>query len=112
MGTIQLRAAGTIEGTPFWRRQRQLHLQNNHHEAGSVYLVNALMPDDSAITVVAQTRDATQRDARIHYNVAPRWAAYAYWPIVGSWLVGGWWFLRRERHNSARHAPCTRSAGA
>jgi len=84
MGTIQLRAAGNVERTPFWRRQRQLHLQNNHHEADSVYLVNALMPSDGAVTVVAQTRDATQQDARIDYKVAPQWAKYAYWPVVGA----------------------------
>jgi hypothetical protein len=84
MGTIQVRAAGRVEQGSFWRRQRQLHVRNNHHEAGSVYLVNALMPSDRAIAVVAQTRDTTQRDARIDYSVTPRWARYAYWPVVGA----------------------------
>jgi hypothetical protein len=108
MGTIQVRAAGHVEQGPFWRRQRRLHFRNNHHEAGSVYLVNALMPSDRAIVVVAQTRDAIQRGARIDYNVGPQWAQYAYWPIVGL-VVGGWWavggwFVSRERFGRARFA--------
>ncbi len=85
MGTIQLRAVGDVEQAGLWRRRRQLHFQNNnHHEASSVYLVNALIPSDGGITVVAQTRDAKQREARIDYSVSPRWPGYLYWPVVGA----------------------------
>ena len=83
MGTIQLQAVGDVEQVAMWPRQRQLHLQNNHHEASSVYLVNALIPSDNGITVVAQTRDAKQRDVSIDYSVSPQWLKYLYWPIVG-----------------------------
>ena len=97
MGTIQLRAVGDVEQAAIWRRQRQLHFQNNHHSASSVNLVNALVPSDPGITVVAQTRDAKQRDARIEYSVRPQWPKYVYWPVLG---VAALFFVFRRRSRS------------
>lgn len=82
MGVFQLRAVGDATSAAIWRRQRELHFQNNHHAASSVYLVNALLPADAGVSVVSQTRDTKQRGARIDYNVAPQWARYAYWPVI------------------------------
>ena len=91
LGAIQVRARGDIE--PRMAFRRELHFQNNHHAASSVYLVNALMPSDRGISVVSQTRDTKQRDARIEYSVTPQWPKYVYWPVLGL-VVGGWWFVK------------------
>ena len=100
LGAIQLRTSGDVESRMSFRRE--LHFQNNHHAASSVYLVNALMPTDSGIRVVSQRRDAKQRDARIEYSVRPQWPKYVYWPILGL-VVGGWWFMKGARF----HRPLT-----
>jgi hypothetical protein len=92
LGAIQLRASGEVE--PRMSFRRELHFQNNHHAASSVYLFNALVPADPGISVVAQTRDATQRDARIEYSVRPQWPKYVYWPLLGL-VVGGLWLKAR-----------------
>src|SRR5688572_3592365 len=93
MGTIQVCGAADVVPVAMWRRQRQLHIRNNHHPRSSVYLVNAMIPGDDGTTVVAQTRDATQREARIDYALSPQWSKYAYWPIFGL-VVGGWWLVK------------------
>jgi hypothetical protein len=90
-GTIVLQARAVapraIGATP------QLRFRNDHHPQSSVYLVNALMPSDAGITVVRQTRDTTQREATIDYDVRSQWRSQLYWPLVGL-VVGGWWFAR------------------
>lgn len=97
MGTIQVRGEADVVPLSMWRRQRQLHVRNNHRPRSSVYLVNAMIPGDDSITVVAQTRDETQRDAHIDYRVSPRSARYLYWPLFGL-LVGGWWLVTGRAH--------------
>ncbi|HET9469003.1 MAG TPA: hypothetical protein VFO48_11350 [Vicinamibacterales bacterium] len=101
MGAVQLRAVGNVQAAAIWRRQRQLHFTNNHHAASSVYLVNALLPTDAGVSVVSQTRDAKQREARIEYTVTPQWAGYVYGPLVGL-VVGGWWLKARAKPNARR----------
>lgn len=81
LGTIQLRADGRVSPGVYGRRE--VRVRNNHQPGGSVYLVNALIPDDAGIQVVGQTRDAQQRDARIKYNLTPEWPKYVYWPLIG-----------------------------
>jgi hypothetical protein len=95
LGTIQVRASADVERRMSFRRE--LHFQNNHHAASSVYLVNALIPTDPGISVVSQTRDATQRGARIEYSVRPQWPKYVYWPLLG---VAALFFVFRRRSRS------------
>jgi hypothetical protein len=95
LGAIRVRARGGIELR--MRFRRELHFQNNHHPDSSVYLVNALMPADRGISVVSQTRDAKQRDARIAYSVTPQWPKYVYWPALG---VAALFFVYRRRSRS------------
>ena len=45
VGTIQLRAVGNIDAVAAGRRH--LYFRNNHQPAASVYLVNALVPEDA-----------------------------------------------------------------
>ena len=95
LGAIQVRARGDIE--PRMSFRRDLHFQNNHQAASSVYLVNALMPSDRGISVVSQARDTRQRDARIEYSVTPQWPKYVYWPALG---VAALFFVYRRRSRS------------
>jgi hypothetical protein len=104
LGAIQLRASGDVASRMSFRRE--LHFQNNHHAASSVYLVNALMPQDPGITVVAQTRDTTQRDARIEYSVRPQWPKYVYWPVLGL-VVGGLWLVKSRAKSRSTTPPTT-----
>ena len=85
LGAIQLRASGDVE--PRMSFRRELRFQNNHHAASSVYLVNALIPSDAGISVVSQTRDAKQRDARIEYSVRPQWPKYRVLAVAGVAVV-------------------------
>ncbi len=81
MATIRLRATGRVaarSGT------RDLLVENRHLPSSSVYVVNALMPDDRAITVVSQTRDPRQSSARIAYDIGEGSVAQATWLSIGA----------------------------
>ncbi len=80
-GTIQVRAAGTV-GTVVSGRRR-LDFRNNHQPAASVYLANALIPQDDDVGVVAQIRDPRQQGVRIEYDVHPRWPGQLIWLVLG-----------------------------
>jgi hypothetical protein len=85
LGTIQLRASGRSQSVVPGRRQ--LHFRNNHQPQMSVYLVNALMPEDTGVSVVAQTRDARQQSVRVEYDVGPRWPAQVLWLVLAVVLL-------------------------
>ena len=97
LGTIQVRASSDVE--PRVRFRRQLHFQNNHQPESSVYLVNALVPADSGIAVVSQTRDTKQQKVRIDYSVTPQWHKYLYWPLLSLFAIVGWWLVERRSTN-------------
>jgi hypothetical protein len=82
LGTIQLRAVGNVATVLAGRRH--LYFRNNHQPAASVYLVNALMPEDADVGVVGQTRDVRQQGVRVEYNVGPRWPAKLLWLFLGA----------------------------
>ena len=92
MGIIQLRATGRVNAGPGTRR---LYLQNRHLPAASVYMVNALMPDDRAITVVSQRRDPQQSSATIAYEMGPGRIAQATWLSIGAIGLSALAFFRR-----------------
>jgi hypothetical protein len=75
VGTIRLTAAAPVPGTA---GRRQLAFANAFQPMTGVYLVNALVPTDSRVTIGAQHRDPLQRTFRLDYDVAGR----------GAWL--GW----------------------
>jgi hypothetical protein len=81
VGTIQIRAAG---GRAVATGRRELLFENRHQPAISVYLVNALMPEDREVAVVAQRRDARQQAVRIEYRVGAPWRAQVLWLLVGA----------------------------
>ena len=80
IGTIELRASGRVERLAAGRHE--LRFRNDHHPDSASYLINALVPDTSAIRVVTQRRDATQREGRIEYDVAPASSLRWLWLIA------------------------------
>ncbi len=71
LGAIRLQALSEVG--PFSAGRHHVHLRNSHAPVPSVYLVNALVPDDRDIGVIAQTRDPQQQEVRIEYEVRSRW---------------------------------------
>jgi hypothetical protein len=96
VGTIQLRAVGNVEAVAAGRRS--LYFRNNHQAAASVYLVNALIPEDGGVGVVAQRRDPRQQGVRVEYNVGPRWPAQLLWLMLGAAGLSTLMVLRRPRN--------------
>ena len=103
MGTIQLRASGRTDYVPAGRHQ--LHFRNDHQPAGSVYLVNALMPDDAGVAVVSQARDARQQSIRIEYEVGSQWTARFLWLAVAALVAAS--FSRKLRFGFGRKIECS-----
>jgi hypothetical protein len=68
-GTIHLQAVATISNLK--PRQHEILLRNNHLPKISVYLVNALVPEDKAIQITSQTRDELQTEYRLNFVVGP-----------------------------------------
>ena len=81
LGTIQLRTVGHVEAAA---GRRHVYFRNNHHPVPSAYLVNALIPDDGDVEVVAQARDPQQREVRVEYNVGRTPRAQPSWPALGA----------------------------
>jgi hypothetical protein len=80
LGTIQLRTVGRVEAAA---GRRHVYFRNNHHPVPSAYLVNALIPDDGDVEVVAQARDPHQQEVRVEYNVGRQLRAQPLWPALG-----------------------------
>jgi hypothetical protein len=78
IGVFQLTASGTIP--PLTPGTHQLTFRNTHRPDVSVYLVNALIPQTSAIAIVGQHRDVQQRELTMDIRVS----GYA-----GNWIAAG-----------------------
>jgi hypothetical protein len=104
VGTIQLQAAGSI--TTAAARHRELYFRNTHRPDLSVYLVNALLPDDDAVRVVAQRRDPRQQSVRIEYEVGRQWPARMLWLLFGGVGLSVLIVFRRARLGGTRMAVC------
>ncbi len=66
-GVIRMRASADIR--PLVVGSHQLTLTNAHLPSLSVYLVNALMPKNGAITITGQGRDELQKGYRLDFGV-------------------------------------------
>ena len=84
MGTIHVRATGSIEAHA---GRHRLDFVNSHRRDTSVYMVNALVPDDGAVDIVSQSRDAHQREFHLETAVRPGWATLL-WFAMGAGLIG------------------------
>jgi len=77
-GTIRLRA--TVKLSAVAVGAHRVSYLNAHRPDVSVYLVNALVPDDPRIGIANQQRDQAQHGLTVDYNVKP-WAR--------GWLLSG-----------------------
>jgi len=81
-GTIRLRATANLTAAASGRHQ--LSYFNGHQSETSVYLVNALIPEDPHIQIAGQRRDPAQHRVTIDYDVR----AQSAW-VRTSWLLAG-----------------------
>jgi hypothetical protein len=67
LGVIRIKASAALGQLAAGRHK--LKLTNTHLPTISVYLVNALVPQDPAIKLARQTRDELQRDYRLEFSM-------------------------------------------
>jgi len=80
VATIRLTAVGQVPSIIGGRHQ--VLLRNTHapqEMVTSVYLANAMIPNDKGVTVVKQTRDPRQQELRVDYEVALGWSGQILW---------------------------------
>jgi hypothetical protein len=95
LGTIRLRAEGT---TPVAARgHHRLSYQNAHHPEMSVYLVNAVVPDDPRLRIAGQHRDPAQRGLTLDYDVTVSPWSRVLWDATGLAAIGVLIAVRRPR---------------
>jgi hypothetical protein len=96
VGTIRLRATANLTAAASGRHQ--LSYVNGHRSETSVYLVNALIPEDPRIQIAGQRRDPAQHRLTIDYDVTTHSAwARASWLLAGLAAVGLLTVTRRSR---------------
>ena len=76
LGTIRMHASGIMEAGA---GRHQLSFLNNHRPDTSVYLVNALVPEDKQVSLGAAIRDPRQREFRTEFTVMPERSLYLLW---------------------------------
>jgi len=68
VGSLRIQTSALLESAAPGRHR--LDFVNGHQPSGSVYLVNALVPDDPHVRITAQRRDPEQRSLSIDYEVS------------------------------------------
>ena len=72
VGTIRLRATAQMPAAA--AGFHRLVYRNLHRPDVSVYLVNALLPESTAVAITAQHRDTQQHELRLDYRIESSWA--------------------------------------
>jgi hypothetical protein len=81
-GTIRLRATANLPAGASGRHR--LSYVNDHHSDMSVYLVNALLPEDPRIQIAGQHRDPAQHRLTLDYDVT----THSAWARTSGLLAG------------------------
>jgi hypothetical protein len=79
--TIELKCAADMP--PLASGQHRIFFENQHHRDVSVYLANALVPQDDRVAIVDQLRDGSQQDLTIVYRLRGGDAWFS-----GLWVFG------------------------
>jgi hypothetical protein len=88
IGVIRLRASARVPAVR--PGQHQLFFRNTHQPEMSVYLANALVPDDNRVEITSQERDAVQHELTIDYRVtAAAGGPRLLWPLVAGLAAAG-----------------------
>ena len=77
-GTIRLRATAKLSATALGRHR--VSYLNSHRPEASVYLVNALVPENPRIQIARQQRDQAQHGLTVDYSVGIS---------IQGWLLAG-----------------------
>jgi hypothetical protein len=87
LGEIHIEYAADVTSN---RQNRSLILTNRHLNKASVYLVNALVPQDPAIRILTQKRNEKQSTYELDYGqIAPvDGSSRNSWDNVSAWLAG------------------------
>jgi hypothetical protein len=91
-GTIRLRAIARLSAATVGRHR--VSYVNSHRPEASVYLVNALVPDDPRIRIADQHRDEAQHGLTVDYSVRP-WTRG--WLLAGVAVIGALIVTRKPR---------------
>jgi hypothetical protein len=94
LGTIRITAIGDRPG--IGRSRVRLHYRNHHQGPSSVYLVNALVPRDGGVRVMAQTRDDHQQEIALEFEKTGSTLPRLAWLLAGVLAVGGLAVLRQR----------------
>lgn len=88
---------------PLTRGRHQVVVRNSHLPALSVYLANALLPDEPGIRILSQRRDPRQQTFWLEYEADASWTAGWAWTFLasGSLLILTW---SRRRSTARVHA--------
>jgi hypothetical protein len=102
VGAIRLRVSARIAAARPGRHQ--LFFRNTHQPQMSVYLANALVPDDERVEITSQGHDLTQHELTIDYRVAaaaPPSSLFA--GLAGACALAlAFWSLPRIRRSGIR----------
>jgi hypothetical protein len=95
VGTIRLRATARIPAAS--AGHHRISFLNKHRPERSVYLVNALVPENPRVKVIDQQRDPAQHGVTVEYTVTaeppPAWA----FALLGGLAIGARSLLRRQK---------------
>lgn len=101
LGAIRIDASAAVASRT--TGPHHLSLRNNHRPDVSVYLVNALMPDSRAVSIIGQRRDAGQREFHLEYLVSGHASAIA-WSMCAVLGIAALAVSRKRMNVSSRSA--------
>jgi hypothetical protein len=94
-GVIRLRATGRTPAAGAGRHE--ISFRNNHRPESSVYLVNALFPENSRIQIANQQRDHAQHGLLMSYTVTSDPPPLRSFALIAGLALAGRWYLHRKR---------------
>jgi hypothetical protein len=96
VGIIRLRATAKVPAARTGRHR--VSFLNTHRPQSSVYLVNALVPENPRIHLADQQRDHAQHGLTLDYTIMPNApSAWSLAVLVGLVPAGRWYLRRRQR---------------
>lgn len=102
VGIMRVVASGDLRGVD--GRGLRIRYRNDHRADVGVFLVNAMAPGSTTLTLASQDRDRHQREIRLDYNVSPVWPTQVGWLFFAFLLLSSFFWLRQSSTRSNRVA--------
>ncbi len=102
VGTIRLRAIAKVPAAGSGRHQ--ISFLNTHQSGESVYLVNALVPENPRVHLGEQRRDFAQHGLTLDYTVASDAPSDRGFELLAGLMFAGCWFLRQAHYVTRQRA--------